>query len=130
MIVDSSALIAILLKEKQSDAIFDVLMACPIAIMSVANYLETSIVISSRLPSLDLTGLDQLIEYAEITLVNVTAAHAKIARSAFLVYGKGHHKAALNFGDCFAYALAKERNLPLLFKGNDFSQTDIEMAQY
>jgi ribonuclease VapC len=72
--------------------------------------------------------LDRAIYELEITIIPVTATHARIARQAFLDYGKGQHPAQLNFGDCFAYALEKSRGLPLLFKGNDFAQTDLSIA--
>ena len=97
-------------------------------LMSVANFLEASIVLEAQVGSAGGHELDFLIEDTPIQLVEVTADHAQAARRAWRQYGKGNHPAALNFGDCFAYALAKETGEPLLFKGNDFSQTDIEAA--
>ena len=96
--------------------------------MSVANVLEASIVVESRGSEAAAHDLDALLERAEIELVPVTVEHIEAARRAWRRYGKGNHPAALNFGDCFAYALARTTGEPLLFKGGDFSQTDIDPA--
>jgi ribonuclease VapC len=96
--------------------------------LSAANHLEASIVLLTRRdPGIELE-LDRLIYQLGITIVPVSATHVLIARQAFLDFGKGRHPARLNFGDCFAYALAKSRSEALLFKGEDFSKTDILMA--
>lgn len=97
-------------------------------LMSVANFLEASIVLEAQVGFDGGGELDLLIEETPIQLVAVTADHAQAARRAWRQFGKGNHPAALNFGDCFAYALAKETGEPLLFKGNDFALTDIETA--
>jgi ribonuclease VapC len=93
--------------------------------MSMANFVEASIVIESRYGAEGIRDLDLFIERAAIELVEVTLAQGHAARRAFARYGKGRHPAGLNFGDCFAYALATDRSEPLLFKGGDFDQTDV-----
>ena len=95
--------------------------------MSVASLLEASIVIGSRGDATD-TALDSFVDEAEIALKPVTREQVEAARGAWRRFGKGNHPAALNFGDCFAYALARTTGEPLLFKGNDFALTDIETA--
>lgn len=97
-------------------------------LMSAANFLEVSMVLESRVGLRGGHELDYLIEDTPIQLVAVTPEHAQAARRAWRQFGKGNHPAALNFGDCFAYALAKETGEPLLFKGNDFALTGIEAA--
>lgn len=130
MIIDTSAVISILKHETDAfdinRALIDSATAC---MMSAASYLEAGIVADSeRNPGIG-PSLDNLIEQANIIVAPVTEVQARIARQAYLQYGKGSgHKAQLNFGDCFAYALAKDMNQPLLFKGNDFGQTDVEVA--
>ena len=96
--------------------------------MSVANVLEASIVVERRGGDTAARDLDALLERAEVELVPVTVEHLDEARRAWRRFGRGNHPAALNFGDCFAYALAKATGEPLLFKGADFSRTDIEAA--
>ena len=96
--------------------------------MSVANVLEASITVERRGGDAAAHELDALLEVAEIELVPVTVEHLEAARRAWRRFGKGNHPAALNFGDCFAYALARATGEPLLFKGEDFAQTDIEAA--
>ena len=96
--------------------------------MSVANVLEASIVVECRGGDTAAHELDTLLESAEVELVPVTVEHLDEARRAWRRFGRGNHPAALNFGDCFAYALAKATSEPLLYKGEDFSRTDIEAA--
>lgn len=96
--------------------------------MSVANVLEASIALERRGGATAADDLDALLGRAEIELVPVTVEHLEEARRAWRRFGKGNHPAALNFGDCFAYALARTTGEPLLFKGGDFSQTDIDAA--
>ena len=96
--------------------------------MSVANVLEACIVVESRGGMMAGRELDMLLAGAEIESMPVTTAHVEAARRAWRRFGKGNHPAALNFGDCFAYALANTMGEPLLFKGNDFTRTDIEAA--
>jgi ribonuclease VapC len=94
--------------------------------LSAANFLEASIVIESRKGETGGRELDLLLYRAAIEVVAVDQDQAEVARLAWRRFGKGRHPAGLNYGDCFAYALAKTRRLPLLFQGDDFSQTDIE----
>ena len=96
--------------------------------MSVANYVELAMVVESQLGSEAMQQAQAFFRRAVIAIEPVTIDHGELARQAFLDFGKGRHKAGLNFGDCFSYALAKATGEPLLFKGNDFSQTDIEAA--
>jgi ribonuclease VapC len=96
--------------------------------MSAANYLEAAIIIDDRLGPEGAKDLGLLVATADIEVVPVTLAQAEIAREAYRRFGKGNHPARLNYGDCFAYALAKESGEPLLFKGGDFGQTDIARA--
>ena len=128
MIVDSSALLAILFSEPDARRHAGAIMAASPCRMSVANVLEASIVVECRGGDTAAHELDTLLESAEIELVPVTVEHLEAARRAWRRFGKGNHPAALNFGDCFAYALAKATGEPLLFKGEDFAQTDIEAA--
>jgi len=97
--------------------------------MSAANYLETAVVIDSRRGPVNSRNLDALIALADIEIVPVTVAQAQIARQAYRDFGRGsRHAANLNFGDCFAYALAKDTGEPLLYKGDDFIHTDVAPA--
>lgn len=128
MIVDSSAVLAILFGEADARRHASAIMAAYPCRMSVANVLEASIALERRGGATAAHELDALLERAEIELVPVTVEHLEAARRAWRRFGKGNHPAALNFGDCFAYALARTTGEPLLFKGGDFSQTDIEAA--
>jgi ribonuclease VapC len=96
--------------------------------ISVANYLELSMVIEKQIGPEGTRQVDAFFRRAAIDIEPVTMEQGHLARQAFLDFGKGRHKAGLNFGDCFAYALAKDFAEPLLFKGNDFSETDIRSA--
>jgi ribonuclease VapC len=100
----------------------------PNPLLCVANFLEASILIESRRGIAKRDLFDTFIDQSGIRLEPVTRAQALIARDAYRRFGRGNHPAGLNFGDCFAYALAKERNLPLLFKGDDFARTDLRPA--
>lgn len=128
MVVDSSALLAIMFLEPEAQRFTELIQASRAPLLSVANFLEASILIESRrgTPNRDL--FDAFIDQSGIGLQPVTQAQALIARDAYRRFGKGNHPAGLNFGDCFAYALAKERNRPLLFKGHDFARTDVDPA--
>ena len=129
MIVDSSALVAVLRDEKERDGCLNALERADTCRLSAANFLEAAIVIdASRDPALS-RRLDQLIDDMEIVIEPVTEAQARIAREAYRDFGRrSGHPASLNFGDCFAYALAKAAREPLLFKGDDFGHTDVEAA--
>lgn len=126
MVIDSSALVALLLSEPEADRIESAIANRVPRFLSAANLLETSIVVENRSGREMGMDLDHLLYTAEIEVVPVDRELTEIARQAWRRYGKGRHPAALNFGDCFAYALAKKTGSPLLFVGNDFAQTDIE----
>ena len=128
MIVDSSAVLAILFGEPDARRHAGAISAASPCRMSVANVLEASIVVECRGGDTAARELDALLERAEVELVPVTVEHLDEARRAWRRFGRGNHPAALNFGDCFAYALAKATSEPLLYKGEDFSRTDIEAA--
>jgi ribonuclease VapC len=125
MVIDTSALLAILQDEPERRTFNEAIEAAERRAVSTATFVETSIVIESRYGAAGLRDLDALISTAAIDLVSVDAEQAEVARSAFSRFGKGHHPAGLNFGDCFAYALAKVLAEPLLYKGHDFAQTDL-----
>jgi len=129
VIVDTSAIIAMLRNEPAGSRCADHLAEAEVVRISAATYLEASIVVDgSRNPALS-QEFDDLIEAAEMLIEPVTEHHAHLAREAYRTFGRGSgHPARLNFGDCFAYALAKETNVPLLFVGNDFAHTDVRPA--
>ena len=128
MIIDTSVILAILLNEEARLQFNVAIEAAATVRLSTATYVETSIVIESRFGAAGLQDLDRFIEFAGIELVSVDTKQAKAARAAFSTYGKGRHPAQLNFGDCFSYALSWIFGEPLLFKGDDFSRTDIVPA--
>lgn len=130
MIVDSSALIAILRNESDARSYAEAIANATIRRLSAVNYVETAAVIDGTKDPVASRRFDDLVGEAELVIEAVTAVQARIARDAYRDFGKGSgHPARLNFGDCFAYALAKEKNEPLLFKGADFSRTDVIPAQ-
>jgi ribonuclease VapC len=129
MIVDSSALIAMLTNEEDGETLSQVLDGPGAVRMSAASYLETSIVIDAHRDTVLSARLDEMILDSEIVIEPVTVEQARIARQAYRDYGKGSgHPANLNFGDCFSYALAREKREPILFKGDDFLHTDLRSA--
>lgn len=129
IVVDSSAIVAILDREPDREQILRRLLDDDQPSVSAATILETSIVLRTRHKKLAADHeLDELVSTA-LTVLDVTADHVQIAREAHLRYGKGMgHPAQLNFGDCFSYALAKSLDVPLLYKGGDFAKTDIKSA--
>ena len=130
MIVDTSAVIALLKEESAAPRFLRVLtMSAEPKRMSAANYLEAAIVVDANRNPLLSRRLDDLIVQKEILAEPVTLEQAKIARAAYRDFGRGSgHPAQLNFGDCFAYALAKSMREPLLFTGDDFAHTDVAIA--
>jgi ribonuclease VapC len=126
MVIDTSAIIAVLLNEVNAARIAQAIEAGSPRLLSAGNLLESSIVIESRKGEVGGRELDLLIYRAAMEVVAVDQDQAEIARIAWRRFGKGRHPAALNYGDCFAYALAKSRRLPLLYLGTDFAQTDVE----
>ena len=128
MVLDTSALLVVLLGEAEAPTFRALFVRDPVRLLSAANLLETAIVIESRLGEAGGRELDLLVHRAGVEIVAVSSDQVEVARDAFRHYGKGRHPAGLNFGDCFAYALSKTSGEPLLFKGEDFSKTDIRNA--
>ncbi len=128
MILDSSALLAILQNEPERRIFNEAIEAAETCVLSVASWIEVSIIVETRFGAEGLQTFDRFIDRAGIELAAVDFEQAKVAREAYHRFGKGRHPAALNFGDCFSYALARVRGAPLLFKGRDFAQTDIASA--
>ncbi len=129
MIVDSSALVAILRNEDDAARFANALANAGTAAMSAVNWVEAAVVVDSARDPVASRRFDELINASEIEVVPVTAAQAALARQAYRDFGRGSGSPAqLNFGDCFAYALTTEAREPLLFKGDDFGHTDITAA--
>lgn len=128
MVIDSSAILAILQNEPERHAFNVTIAAADQRSLSAASLVELSIVIGARYSADAQTDLDAFLNTAQIEIISVDRGQAELARLAFTQFGKGRHRAALNFGDCFSYALAKWLDQPLLFKGDDFSHTDLLLA--
>jgi ribonuclease VapC len=129
IVVDASALVAIVLGEPDAPAYAAVLVGhAGDAAVSAATYVEASIIVRSRQGPEAAADLDRLLATTSVEIAPIDERHAAIAVAAWERFGKGRHEAALNFGDCFSYALAKERGAALLFKGDDFARTDIASA--
>jgi ribonuclease VapC len=128
MIVDSSTIIAILRNEPDAAVMAEALQEAPIRRISAVTYVEAAVVADNDRNPLLSRRFDGLVREAQMLVEPVTARQAEIARQAYRDFGKGRHRAELNLGDCFAYALAKEMDEPLLFKGDDFCHTDVEVA--
>ncbi len=126
MIIDTSALVAILLREPGSESLAATMFRARTKRMSVVNYVELTIVAANRLGNPGSSACDDLLRTFGVTLEPVTVHQAILARQAFYDFGKGRHPAALNFGDCFAYALSKSSGEPLLYLGFDFARTDLK----
>jgi ribonuclease VapC len=128
MVIDSSALIAIMEGEAERREFIEAIAAAETRLVGAPTLLEASMVVLSRKGEARLEDLRSFCASAEVETVPFAAEHLELAISAFARFGKGRHGAGLNFGDCCAYALAKATGEPLLFKGSDFSKTDIERA--
>lgn len=129
MIVDTSALLAIALREAEFDLFYVMLLRAKRRRMSAASYVEAAEVYLRRVSATDGVGLlNRDLAHLRIEIVPVTAEQAYAAVEARRIYGKGRHRADLNYGDSFSYALAKSLDEPLLFKGNDFIHTDVKRA--
>jgi len=128
MVIDTSALLAIFLAEPERAAFLNQVVQADLRKVSAANVLETGIVLEARKGEAAGREFDLFVVRANLEIVPVDAEQVDVARSAWRKYGKGRHPSALNFGDCFAYALAKSAGEPLLAKGTDFALTDIEMV--
>lgn len=125
MVIDTSALVAMLSGEPEAPVFEEAIEADPVRLMSTASYLETAIVIESRYGEPGGRELDLWLHRAGVQLVAVDSEQAEAARVAYRRFGKGRHPAGLNFGDCFTYALTQVSGEPLLYKGEDFSHTDV-----
>ena len=125
MVIDTSALVALLSNEPDALRIAQAIEAASVRLVSAATFLETSIVIESKKGEAGGRELELLLYRASIEVAPVDQDQAEIARQAWRRYGKGRHPAGLSYGDCFAYALAMQRRLPLLFRSDDFAQTDV-----
>lgn len=125
MVIDTSALLAILEDEPERRTFNEAIETAETRLVSVASFVEASIVVEVRRGAEGLRELDRFLDAAGIEIVATDPEQGRIARDAFSRYGKGRHPAGLNFGDCFAYALARRLDQPLLFKGDDFSKTDV-----
>lgn len=125
MVLDTSALLAILQDEPERRAFNEAIEGAASRVLSVVSFVEVSIVMESRHGAEGVRELDRFLARAGIEIVGVDPEQGRRARDAFSRFGKGRHPAALNLGDCFAYALAHQRDEPLLFKGSDFSRTDL-----
>ena len=128
MVVDTSALIAILLREPDAERYAHAMGNAPLRLLSAVTRVELSFVIEGRKGEAGRVDLERLLNDGDFEVVAVTPQQAAIAIGAFRNFGKGRHPAGLNIGDCFSYALASATGHPLLFKGNDFVQTDIRSA--
>jgi ribonuclease VapC len=128
MILDTSALLAILLQEPEAERFAAAIEAASVVRISAASYLEAAIYVDRNGDAVRRAMLDSFLDQFQVRIEAVTPEQAKLARQAFVLFGKGRHAAALNFGDCFSYALARSCREPLLFKGGDFIHTDISIA--
>ena len=130
MIVDTSAVVAILFDEKDAEIYARALSEAESRRISAANFVEAALVVDAQTRAEGSRQFDAFFRRAGIVIEPVTEEQAHAARQAYADFGKGRHPAGLNFGDCFAYALAKEKDKPLLFKGTDFAYTDVEVAKF
>ncbi len=128
MVIDTSAVVAILLREPEADRFSRALADAPIRLLSAVTRVELSCVIEGRKGDAGRADLEEMLQTVGFEVVSVTAWHAEVAIGAFRRYGKGKHRAGLNIGDCFSYALAIAMDHELLFKGDDFIHTDIRPA--
>jgi ribonuclease VapC len=130
MVIDTSAIMAIIYAEPEELIFLEIINDSEECLLSSPSYVEASIVLGTKHGQQGRENLNLLIEALSITIVPFTVEQAQLASEAFLKFGKGRHPAKLNMGDCFSYALAKSTNQPLLFKGNDFIDTDIDTINY
>lgn len=129
MVLDTSAIVAILFDEPERFAFNRLIEEAPVRLLSAVSRVETSIVVESRKGRIGRRQLDRLLSVGSIEVVPVTAPLAELACEAHRRFGRGRHPAALNIGDCFVYALAKATGEPLLCKGEDFTRTDLTIAR-
>jgi ribonuclease VapC len=126
VVIDTSALLAILFNEPDAERYEVAIEQDPSRLISAATVLETGIVVEARYGEAGGREFDLLLHKAQLKIVTVTPEQVEIGRAAFRTYGKGRHPAGLNYGDCFSYALSKTSGEPLLFKGDDFLRTDVQ----
>jgi ribonuclease VapC len=129
MILDTSALAAIFFGEPEADRYIQMIYDADHCRISAANFVELTMVIESQLGPEASRQCDMFLRRADIVVEPVTVEQAHLARQAFFDFGKARHSAGLNFGDCFSYALARASGEPLLYKGSDFSKTDVRAAE-
>ena len=129
MVIDTSAVLALLFNEPEADDIESAIDEDPVRLMSAASGLEAGIVVEARLGAAGGREFDLLLHRARIEIVAVTSEQMEVGRAAWRRFGRGRHDANLNFGDCFSYALAAVSGEPLLFKGDDFCRTDIPQVR-
>jgi ribonuclease VapC len=130
MVIDTSVLYAILTDEPEAPAFEAAIDADPVRLLSAGTLLEISVVVEARFGPQGIRELDLLLQRAQVEVISVIREHVELGRSAFRNFGKGCHPAGLNFGDCFSYALSRFSGEPLLFKGNDFIQTDVQTVAW
>jgi ribonuclease VapC len=130
MVIDASAIVAILLREPLQPVLVRAIAAAPSVAIGAPTLFEAAFVASSRLQYDVQPTLREFVRDVRAAVVPFTAEHFEVATDAFLRYGKGRHPAALNFGDCLSYAVAKVASAPLLYIGDDFAKTDIAAARY
>lgn len=128
MILDTSALLAILLREEEAEDFARLIAKAKVVRLSVASYLEAAIFVERNGGAVQKAMLDQFLDEFAIQLEPVTVDQIRLAREGFRMFGKGIHPAGLNYGDCFTYALARSLREPVLFKGGDFRKTDLTAA--
>lgn len=128
MVIDTSAILAIFLAEPERKRFLDLIIDAPTRLISAASVLETGIVLEAKRGEAAGREFDLFVVRVKLEVIPVDGEQVEVARSAWRRYGKGRHPAALNFGDCFAYALAKSSGERLLVKGADFAKTDIEIC--
>ena len=128
MILDTSAVVAIVFREPEQEEFLSKIGSAPLVGIGAPTLVETTIVLAARLGEHGQKILSSIIERAGIIVVSFDPPHTQLAIEAWLRFGRGRHPAALNFGDCLAYATARLAGRPLLCKGNDFSQTDVALA--
>jgi len=129
VILDASAILAILLREPASEGLLRHITDSPVVAAGAPTLLETALVLSSRMRKNARVLLNEFLREAEVEIISFTRDHYEVAVDAFERYGKGRHSAGLNFGDCMTYAVARISGMPLLFTGRDFSKTDILSVQ-
>ena len=130
MILDASVVVAVLRQEPEALRFARAIEVSQPCRISAASYVEAAIIVDRSNDAIAARRFEEFFRFSRTSVEAVTAKQAQIARQAYRDFGKGRHRAGLNFGDCFAYALAKDLDEALLFKGNDFKHTDIEPAKF